>query len=349
MEASRRRLGPKRLVWASAVRARPVQAGRVILAAALLAVGAAGLFGPGAGPAMAVDGEPDNTARYSACVGAATDPAGFVDTADIFAEDAINCLAYYQITKGTSSGTTFSPGNSVNRWQMALFLVRAAEAAGLALPEAREQGFEDIGTLGPSTREAVNRLAQLGITRGTGEGRFSPYGPVSRQQMALFLYRFLGEIPIGEGGVEVSEVVPDDTVFEDISPLSRAVEQAIMVIYEMGITGGTSEGRFSPNDRVSRSQMALFIARALDHSNARPAGGNHPGGQVGPIVRACRGHHQPAFLGQGPGPQVGGGGPLGHLLGLPQQMEGGLRRQGELHQGGECGAHRADLPDRPAG
>ncbi len=272
MEASRRRLGPMKLVGASAVRARPVRAGRVMLAAALLAVGAVGPFGPGAGPAMAVDGEPDNTARYSACVGAAaTTPAGFVDTADIFAEDAINCLAYYKITKGTSSGA-FSPGNSVSRWQMALFLVRAAEAAGLALPEARDQGFEDIGTLGPSTREAVNRLAQLGITRGTGEGRFSPYGPVSRQQMALFLYRFLGEIPIGEGGVEVSEVAPDDTVFEDISPLSGAVEQAIMVLYEMGVTSGTSEGRFSPNERVSRSQMALFIARALNHSNARPAG-----------------------------------------------------------------------------
>ena len=218
-----------------------------------------------------VDGQADHTARYAACVGKALEPAGFGDIDGNFAEDAVNCLAYYGITRGTSDGR-FAPGNSVTRWQMALFLVRAAEAAGLALPAARDQGFEDIGELGSAAQEAVNQLAQMEVTRGTAVGRFSPYGLVTRQQMALFLYRFLELVPIGEGGVMVRTVTPDDRVFDDVGSLSDVFRDAILVLYEMGVTAGTLERRFSPSSRVSRGQMAVFIARALAHSNVRPAG-----------------------------------------------------------------------------
>lgn len=243
-------------------------AARGALAALLLGAGMAPI---GVLPAKAADGRADNEARYSACVGEALAPSVFSDLEDSFAEDAVNCLAYYGIARGDSS-TLFSPGNSITRWQMALFLVRAAEAAGAVLPEPLDQGFTDIGALGSSTHRAVNQLAAMGVTRGTAEGRFSPYGPVTRQQMALFLYRFMGGIPIGEGGVEVGEVTPDDTLFKDIGHLSGAARRAVLVMYEMGITSGASETRFSPSDRVSRGQMAVFIARVLDHSNARPAG-----------------------------------------------------------------------------
>lgn len=243
-------------------------AARGALAALLLG---AGLAPFGAPPAAAVDGQADNEARYSACMGEALAPSVFTDIEDSFAEDAVNCLAYYRIARGGSSAL-FSPGNSITRWQMALFLVRAAEAAGADLPEPADQGFTDIGALGSSTHRAVNQLAAMGVTRGIAEGRFSPYGPVTRRQMALFLYRFMGGIPIGEGGVEAGEVTPDDTRFEDIGHLSGAARRAVLVMYEMGITSGASETRFSPSDRVSRGQMAVFIARVLDHSNARPAG-----------------------------------------------------------------------------
>lgn len=243
-------------------------AARGALAALLLA---AGLAPAGAPPAGAEDGRPDNTARYSACLGKALAPAGFTDMEGSFAEDAVNCLAYYEVARGTSSGL-FSPGNSVTRWQMALFLLRAAEAAGADLAPPEDQGFTDIWSLGSSTQNAVNQMAALGVTRGTAEDRFSPYGLVTRLQMALFLHRFMAEIPIGEGGTEVGEASPDDTQFEDLDTLSSSAERAVLVMYEMGITAGASPNRFSPRDRVNRGQMAVFIARALDHSNARPAG-----------------------------------------------------------------------------
>ena len=80
-------------------------------------------------PAGAVDGAVDHAPDYSACVGPATESAGFGDMDGNFAEAAANCLAHYGITHGTAKGV-FSPNDVVPRWQMALFLIRAADRPG---------------------------------------------------------------------------------------------------------------------------------------------------------------------------------------------------------------------------
>ena len=239
--------------------------------AALAALMAASSLALAPGPAVAVDGKADNSAAYTACVGEASASAGFVDTVGHYAEDGIDCLAYYGITVGTSPGR-YSPNQPIPRWQMALFLVRAAGPAGIALPEVSDQGFEDLESKAPFIRDAVNQVAALGITRGTSPTTFSPDVHMDRRQMALFLYRFLGKSPKGPGGAEAARIMPDDTVFEDLGGLSEDAVTSIRVIYEMGVTTGTSADTFSPRNLVTRAQMALFITRVLAHTNARPAG-----------------------------------------------------------------------------
>jgi len=43
----------------------------------------------------------------------------------------------------------------------------------------------------------------------------------------------------------------------------------ILQIYYLGITAGTSPTTFAPNDPVTRGQMAVFLAKSLDHSLSR--------------------------------------------------------------------------------
>ena len=43
----------------------------------------------------------------------------------------INCLDHYEITMGQGPTSTFDPEGNVTRSQMALFLARAADAAGI--------------------------------------------------------------------------------------------------------------------------------------------------------------------------------------------------------------------------
>ena len=231
------------------------------------------LIGP-TDPAAGIDGVADHTAAYSACAGAAAESAGFRDESRYSSaiEDAVNCLAHYEITLGNSQGL-FAPNDIVPRWQMALFLARAAVPAGVVMPPAVDQGFTDLDRMGDKSRDAINQLAALGIMPGTSETAFSPYEKITRQKMALMLSRFLEVSPVGPGGANIRTIEPDDEVFTDLRKVvTPTVYRAIRKIYELGVTQGTTTTTFSPNRHVKRAEMAAFITRMLAHTNARPAG-----------------------------------------------------------------------------
>ena len=238
---------------------------------AVLALSGSLLVAP-APAVLGVEGAPDHLARLSACVGSALEPAGFHDTEGSFAEDAADCLAHYEITFGTNPELgLFSPGQTVTRRQMALFLARAAGPAGVELPEASDQGFTDLD-VGFSSQDAINQLVELEIMEGTSSTTFDPHGPVTRRHMALWLARFLSAAPTGPGGTDIDDVEPDDDHFTDVSSVDFRTRAAIRKIYEMGVTQGTSAFNFSPEREVTRGQMAVFISRTLAHTHARPAG-----------------------------------------------------------------------------
>ena len=242
-----------------------------LIPVAVLAVTGSLLVAPAA-PVVGLEGVPDHRPRLSACLGPALEPAGFVDTAGSFAEEAADCLAHYGITLGTDPEQgLFSPREPATRRQMALFLMRAAHPAGLDLPEVSDQGFTDLD-VGSASRDAINQLVELGIMEGTSATTFDPRSPVTRERAALWLARFLSKAPTGPGGTDIDEVKPDDNHFTDVSNVHFKTRAAIRKIYEMGVTKGTSAFTFSPAKEVTRGQMAVFISRMLAHTHARPAG-----------------------------------------------------------------------------
>ncbi len=97
----------------------------------------------------------------------------------------INRLAASGITGGCDDGR-FCPGANITREQMASFLSRA-----LGLPTTSTDFFFDDNS---SAHEAdINRLAASGITGGCADGRYCPSANVTREQMAAFLHRALGD------------------------------------------------------------------------------------------------------------------------------------------------------------
>ena len=244
------------------------QRSRLAVLAVLALVGS--LLAVSAVPAVAAgDKEPSQTADYSACVAAATEDAGFTDTAGNFAEDAINCLAHYMITTGTSEGV-FSPNDSISRAQMALFMVRAAGVAGAELDDPEDEGLGDIGNWTDTIQDAINQAVGAGIMSGHND-MFNPTASVSRQSMAVILDAFI-EVVNGDDYYDVAED-KRDTPFSDLGQVPFASYNAINRIYELGIASGTGDGStFGPDDLVSRAQMARFVTAALGHTNARPTG-----------------------------------------------------------------------------
>ena len=80
---------------------------------------------------------PDQRSSVNVCVGEALEDWGFTDVSDnhIF-HDAINCLAHYGVTIGSGDGSTFTPNEPVNRWEMMLFLTRALVPTGQPPPRS---------------------------------------------------------------------------------------------------------------------------------------------------------------------------------------------------------------------
>ena len=241
-----------------------------------------GLLGVAPRDAVGTHGEEpdvDYEATYLACVAPATESAGFEDVeAGSFAEDAINCLGHYGITQGRTA-TTFAPTDSVLRWQMALFLARAAAAAGIVLENpATDQGFTDIGAVSDEAKNAINGLAKEGIMAGVSSTAFSPNTAVTRGSMAVILDGFLTKARPGPGAfaqevTSYGDVKTDSTaVFGDVNTVSLTTYNAIFRIYEVGVTQGIGDHQYGPERNVTRAQMAAFIMRTLAHTVARPAG-----------------------------------------------------------------------------
>ena len=105
----------------------------------------------------------------------------FVDDANSAHQADINRVAAAGVTQGCAPWS-FCPANTVNREQMASFLVRA-----LHLPATAADFFTDDEG---SVHEAdINSLAAAGVTSGCTATAYCPSGSVTREQMAAFLYR----------------------------------------------------------------------------------------------------------------------------------------------------------------
>jgi hypothetical protein len=187
-----------------------------------------------------------------------TPSGGFTDIGAFGADVqlAINCLKAFGITQGTTA-TTYSPNGTVERWQMALFLVRQAADHGIPIPAAASQGYTDISGLPQATQDAINQVTQLGISKGTSTSTFSPNDGVTRWQMALFLHRLAVK-----AGVTVTDD-PAHNQFTDIGAYTAEIQAAINFLADGHIALGVGGSIYDGNSLVARWQMALFLTRVL--------------------------------------------------------------------------------------
>lgn len=145
------------------------------------------------------------------------------------------------ITSGTAPGK-YSPNAAVTRGQMAMFLWKVAGQP----PATDAHDFDDVSS-SSYYNDAVSWLVESDITSGTSRWSFSPNAKVTRGQMATFLWRMVGAVYPGF-----------DHDFYDVDPDSYYDRPVAWLVRE-GITSGTAPGRFSPNQKVTRAQMAAFL------------------------------------------------------------------------------------------
>ncbi|HAL62990.1 MAG TPA: hypothetical protein DCO93_00940 [Clostridiales bacterium] len=177
--------------------------------------------------------------------GAVKNPFVDVKNSDYF-YDAVLWAVNGNITKGTSD-TTFSPNESCTRAQTVTFLWRAA---GSPEPKKTKNPFTDINE-DDYYYKAVLWAYQNGITSGTTNSTFSPEESVTRAQTVTFLYRLEGEKT--ESKTPLTDISNDDYYYD-----------SVLWAYENGITSGTTDTTFSPNNDCLRAQIITFLHRCYN-------------------------------------------------------------------------------------
>jgi len=117
-------------------------------------------------------------------------------------------------------------------------------------PEDNKVTFTDV----PSSAyyyEPVMWAAENGITGGTAPGKFSPDNVCTRAQVVTFLWRAAGS----------PEPKSSTNPFTDVKS-SDYFYKAVLWAVENNITGGTGNGKFSPDDNCIRAQVVTFLHRA---------------------------------------------------------------------------------------
>ena len=98
--------------------------------------------------------------------------------------------------------------------------------------------------------DAVKWAAETGVTTGVGDGLFAPEWVCTRGQIVTFLWRASGSPAPKATELPFTDVAAD-----------AYYAQAVLWAVENGITNGTSETTFSPNQTCTRAHAVAFLYR----------------------------------------------------------------------------------------
>ncbi|MBL8211366.1 MAG: S-layer homology domain-containing protein [Bryobacterales bacterium] len=167
--------------------------------------------------------------------------------------DFVNVMKLWSITTGCTP-TTYCPGESVKRGQMAVFLIRSMLGDNFTFPQTPY--FTDV----PATHtffKYIQKMRELGITSGCTATTYCPDNNVTRGEMAVFLTRGKMRALLGD-----DFSFPTQSYFTDV-PSSHPYHKFIQKLRELGVTSGCTATTYCPDAVVTREQMAAFVVRSF--------------------------------------------------------------------------------------
>jgi hypothetical protein len=169
----------------------------------------------------------------------------------------VRYLADHGVVNGLPSGD-FAPTAEITRAEFLRILYNMA-------PEATKNGAPDISyaDVQPSAwyYYAVAWGNDMGVAFGSG-GAFRPGDPVTRQEAAVMLERYIDEVSGASLAPEVDAVAFTDE--NDIAPWAK---DAVSAMQRAGILNGTENAdgthRFDPAGKAARAEAAKMIYEFL--------------------------------------------------------------------------------------
>ncbi|WP_019914283.1 S-layer homology domain-containing protein [Paenibacillus sp. HW567] len=181
----------------------------------------------------------------------------FTDVGNVgWAADSIEALAARGAIQGTEAGA-FKPGANVTRAEFIKILMNAFDL----LDETAVPAFSDVKS-GAWYTGPIASAQKLGIVKGKADGSFGVNEQITRQEMAVMIYRLAGIVnaPLkGEAGAAA-------TSFTDLKQLPQDAAEAVEAVRSGGLINGMPDGRFVPEGQATRAQAAAVIYRLLSQA-----------------------------------------------------------------------------------
>lgn len=120
--------------------------------------------------------------------------------------------------------------------------------------------FGDLGSV-EWARKPIEVMASKGIINGASKDTFSPAASITRADYLILLVKTLGLKADFDGN------------FDDVQPGVYYYE-AVGIARELGIAAGSGNKRFNPQENISRQDMMVLTARALEKFKELKAAGD---------------------------------------------------------------------------
>ena len=151
---------------------------------------------------------------------------------------------------GTTT-TTFSPDGQVTRGMVAAVLWRIA---GSPAPKGGSS-FADVEAW-YFYADAVAWAEENGIAAGRSDGSFGGGDIVTREQLAVFLYRYSQY-----AGEELANGVLD--IYSDVDSVHAWAREGMAHAVGAGLITGRDNGELDPSGPATRAQLAVILQRLM--------------------------------------------------------------------------------------
>ena len=162
--------------------------------------------------------------------------------------DAVRFVNENGLMNGYSNGT-FGPDNYLSRAMLAQILYNREGA-----PAVTGGGAFTDAAPGQWYTSAVAWAAANGIVGGYGDGRFGPNDNITREQLAVMLWRYAGS-PAATG---------EELAFSDVDRISGYALDAMRWAVENGILNGYGDGLLGPQGLATRAQVAQMLKNYME-------------------------------------------------------------------------------------
>lgn len=179
---------------------------------------------------------------------------GFRDIGDVpWAAEAIGKLKDKGVVNGRADGI-FEPYAGVTREEFVKMIVLAF---GMEISDG-DIAFNDAAAE-EWYGKYIKTASDAGIIYGIGENQFGIGMPITRQDIAVIVYRIL------KAAGKDAEV--GKTEFNDEDMISEYAAEAVSILSAGGVITGTPEGNFEPLSNATRAEAAVIIYRAMGIAN----------------------------------------------------------------------------------